>query len=591
VEDKTPVTGTDQDKQTIELVTKLLDKSKRASAKQRANMRENYEFVVERKQWPNKRPQYRHSEVLNFTFSVIQSIIPVMTDNRPMVSVLPTEPEDRDFADMLDGVISYVWDKLILDMQIVEAIFDALVYGTSISYVGWDKESNHGLGEMDMCVVDPMYCYPDTHASDINSKDSKYFIYTEPTDVGELKRLYPDKAKDLAPVEIKKPDTNRVNFTDYNHDNPRIESGVEDKEYEGDTLLIRCWLKDNTVEEEVRLAEDGTEENVTKKKYPNGRYIEVCNGVLLRDGPNEYKDGLFPFARLVDHALPREFWGIGEVENLKSPQMILNKVISWILDALNLSSNPIWVIDTNSQVDPDNLTNQQGLVIEKSPGSEVRRESGIEVPQSMYNTYQMVKTSFDMINGLGELTQGQKPAGVTSGIAIESLQEAAQNRIRQKTRNLEMYLKSLGELIVSRIMQFYNTNRIVRIVNNVTGYPDFFEFYIGEGQAHWREITVDPSTGQKIFKDDGIQRVVKGTPDIQMAVGSSLPFARAQKTQMALQLYDRKIIDPEEVLKTIQWPGFERLVEKMKMQAEQMAQNGGENADGSNVPSGSGTAG
>lgn len=571
-------TDTIEEQETVRKIYSLFNRSKRASAKFRNKLKPNWEFVVDQAQWPHRLPKYRHQEVLNFTFSIIQSIIPVMTDNRPMVDVLPTEPEDRDFAAMLSGVIEDIWERINLDMRMVEVIFDALTLGTGITYVGWDKEMERGMGNIDVQVVDPIYCYPDPHAVDVNGKGSKFFIYTEPVFIGELKRRYPDKADRIGWSKTKPENTSKVETAYMEWDtgwNPEDQKDEEDGQ--DDTLLIRAWVKsDETFEEESLIGNE--KKYIKKKKYPKGRYVEICNGVLLKDEENEFTDGLFPFAKLVDHAIPRQFWGIGEVEMLKSPQRIINKIHSWILDALNLTGKPVWIVDTSSQVDPDLITNEPGLVIPKTPGSEVRREPGIDIPPSMFNMFQMTKAAFDTINGLGELSQGQKPSGVTSGVAIESLQEAAQNRIRQKNRNFEYFLGDFGKLIISRIMQFYNVPRMIRILNSPSGIPEFFEFSVSGNQAMIKQIETDEASGETQYKDLKTANI-KGFPDIRIAVGSALPYAKQQKAQMSLQLFDRQIIDAEEVLSSIQWPNKEVVIERQKQKMEQMAEAMPESAE------------
>ena len=105
-------------------------------------------------------------------------------------------------------------------------------------------------------------------------------------------------------------------------------------------LLITTWCHSEEVEEfEIKEKdENGTEKKrfQTKKKFPNGRKIVHANGILLEDGENPYIDGKFPYARGVDHIRAREFWGMGEVEQLRGPQDMINKIISYTMDVLIL---------------------------------------------------------------------------------------------------------------------------------------------------------------------------------------------------------------------------------------------------------------
>jgi len=562
------------DLEVVKLVQNRFTKSKRGRDEKVSEFPKLWDFAVKGKQWPKKRPSYRHSEVLNFTFSIIQSVIPIMTDVRPKVQALPREPEDTIFADLLSQVITDIWDRLYFDQQVVECIFDALVFGTSISMVGWDAEANHGVGDIIWKVVDPMMCYPDPLATDINSPDSGFFGYIEEVDLGELRRKHPDKADRLTTEQIERNKFKNIDVEDVDKIDPDREGETEQR----NALLYRLWLKSDETEEYEEEVE-GKVETRSKKKYPNGRYIEMCNNTILEDGENPFKDGLFPFARLVDHMVAREFWGIGEVDFLKSAQMSINKSISWILDSLDSTGKPIWIVDVQSGVDTDNLTNTPGLVVEKNAGSEVRREPGLPVPPSIFNVFNLLKVSFDQINGLGELSQGQAPSGVTSGAAIDSLQEAAQTRIRSKARNLESFLKQIGHLMVSRIMQFYKTPRMFRIVNDVSGVPEFFEFYIGDEGVKLQEIKPDdqgqmiPSGMQQIPMSTETKR--KGFMDVKVSVGSALPFNKQMKTKQSFDLYDRQIIPAKEVLKNIDYPNWEAVAaeqeEKIAQQAEAAA--------------------
>jgi hypothetical protein len=387
-----------------------------------------------------------------------------------------------------------------------------------------------------------------------------------------LRRKHPQKSDYLSASTVEKKVAKNIDVEDVD----KIDKNREGSSDSQNALLIRCWLKPNETTNYLEEHE-GEQVEVTKKVYPQGRYIEVCGSQLLLDTENEYKDGLFPFARLVDHSVTREFFGIGETKFLKSPQMMLNKVLCWIMDSLDSTGKPQWIVDFQSGVDADNLTNEPALVVQKNQGTEVRKEPGAPIPAGMFNVFNLVKISFDQINGLGEPSQGQRPAGVTSGAAIESLQEAAQTRIRQKTRNLETYLKQVGNFVASRIMQFYTTTRMFRITNVKTGIPEFFEFYIGAGGVvKYQKLTPDEKgtyvPGGMVDVPISKELTRKGFPDIRVTVGSALPFARHLKAETAFRMFQLHIIDGEEVLKTVQWPNWEKVQMRMQEQAQRQAQ-------------------
>jgi hypothetical protein len=338
------------------------------------------------------------------------------------------------------------------------------------------------------------------------------------------------------------------------------------------TLYVKAEDMEDTTEDQ----QDPTTGEVIKVvtgqqlKYPNGKKIVVCNGVVLESGPNPYDDGEWPYQRWPNYILPREFWGISEIEQLEGPQKTFNKLVSFVLDVLTLMGNPIWVVDNTSGVDTENIFNRPGLIIEKEAGSEVRREEGVQLQPYVLQLIDRMKEWFDQVNGSNDITRGINPGGVTAASAIADLQNAAQTRIRQKSRNLDAYLQNLGQQYVSRVFQFYTAPQVFRLTNN-QGVNKYFKFHVQTDETGTRKAMVENYNEQGLSQ--GIkEHQARGNFDVRVTTGSSLPFNKAEKEQRLYGLFDRQIIDGEEVLKGLDYPNYEAIQMRMQQKAMEAAQ-------------------
>jgi hypothetical protein len=310
---------------------------------------------------------------------------------------------------------------------------------------------------------DPFYLFPAPDARDVNL-DNPYFIEAEPMTIEQIKAKWPNgKYVKADLIDIKRAELRTRDNIQFK--SPVAGGVVADRSQQFDqtdeqALVITAYIgADMEIEEEQvpEHADDGTinVKYVQKKKYPKGRKVVVCSKVRLESGENPYDDGLFPFARVQNYVNQRKFWGISDIEQLESPQKVFNKLISFSLDVLTLMGNPIWKVGTASGVDTDNLYNQPGMIIEADDISQVQREEGVQLQPYVLQLIDRMKLWFDDISGSNDVSRGARPDGVTAASAIQSLQEAANIRIRQKARNLDACLQNLGQLYLSRIFQFY----------------------------------------------------------------------------------------------------------------------------------------
>lgn len=554
-------------------------------------------------QWKEQRPSYRHSEVINLLFSEVHTLVPLMTDNRPIVETIPEDPSDFEFSGIINKLLSSKWDRDLYNYILAEGIIDASVYGTGIGTVPWDKNRLDGLGDYDFFMMDPFTFFPDPHAWDVNHKTSAYCVTAEPEDPAVIRADYPHKAKlitagDLGELSLSTTGRGQSHLRDdirFRNPTDRRTMVLDPEHTHGEKsesiLKLTLFYKDPSVIEQ-KVNKEGEPERFRKvKKYPNGRKIVTANGITLEDGPLPFDDGNFPFARLVDHAMPREFWGIGEVEMQLSPQRIINKLVSYILDVLILTGNPIWLVDTDSGVDTDNLFNAPGAVVEKEPGSQVERVEGTNLQPFIFETLKyFVERVRSKISRLDDVSRGAAPFGQASGDAIEALQEAAQTTVRGKSRNMEAFLTQIGQMMFSRIMQYYSAPRVIRLTGDEND-GKYFKFRVEmepvvdeKGEQVLDEVTGEPmekrvATVQEMsIGEDGVQESeerrfeVKGTMDIRFKAGTQLPLQKARDEKRAMEFYKVGIFDEEDLLNEVDIPNKDKILAKIQKRKQMAAE-------------------
>jgi hypothetical protein len=602
-----------EDQNIVKKVNELLSRSKKYRKRYDQEWHYNYKFVCSGRQWPMERPRWRFSEVVNITWADIMTEIAIQTDGRPKFEFMAQDYSDETFVDILRDINDRNWEKYKWSSVVSDQLFDCKLYHVSHAEVFWNPDREQGLGDVDLRTLDPFYCFWDPRASDVNKgRPCRYFIYAEPVPTSQLKLDNPDKADKIksdvnsfSSIKDQGLTTGNQIYTSFDPYSPtRLPSSAANTQgdvYGGEpqTVLIRCWLRDDTMEEicEEKTGEsqaDKQAEYILKKKYPNGRYIEIANNeVLLDDVPGvkingkwvPYDDDAFPIVRFVNYQYPREYAGENEVTHAKGPQNIVNYVWSYILDMFKMQANPITLIGDGAGVDSDEFTNEPGLNVQATDINQIRREPGTPITPGSFDLLTQGINMRDRIQGLQDVSRGAQASNVTSGVMLEGYVEAAQTRPRMKNRTLDMALTDAGEIMVKRIMQFYDKPRVWRITNK-EGYPEYIEFYmptIEETDDNGKIVQKKIAEIKRISTmPDGTQNIqtsqlnVKGIPDVRVTSGSSLPYAKAQKAQTALTYFNAGAIDDQELLKAVDWPNYQevlRRMAKLKMEAQQAETN------------------
>jgi len=524
----------------------------------------DYYKLFRGRQWKEQRPSYRSSEVINIIWQSIQSTVPILTDAKPKFEFSPKEPSDREFAELMNEVAASDWQSKNWLYTLHEVIYDANILGTGISSLTFSPQEN----ELVYKSIDPFYFFPDPDAENLSYKCG-YTCVAEPEPVEKIRAKSPSEKRQAIRTDITDfTAQNRIELSAVKYHSPSsdqlyVETSGYDNHNQQEVLVKTFYIKDESTLDVEETDDAGQKTFIRKKKFPNGRKSVVVNDMLLYDDETGYDDDkVYPYQLLTNYMLSRQFWGISDLEALEGPQRIFNKLISYVLDTLYLTGNPIWIVDTTSGIDTDNLTNQPGLIVEKEPGSEVRREAGVALQPYVLSLIDRLRQWFDQIAGSQDITRGIPTAGVTAASAIENLQNAAQTRLRLKIRHMDAYLQDFGQCYVSRVLQFYDAPRVFRLTNK-DGSNKFFKMHIEKGETSHRAVV-------QRFSDDGMiapgiqEFELKGKLDVVVTTASSLPFAKSEQEQRLFQLFDRGIVDAEEVLKGLEYPNWEVIADRIK---------------------------
>lgn len=440
----------------------------------------------------------------NHIFSTVETVKPIMFTNPPKNIVYPTKEDGFEKAMMIQEALDYEWRRTGLLNKMLDSLTNGLIYGTFIVGLFWDSKASKGVGEIVPKIISPFNFFLDPMADSI--EDAEFCMYATYKSLGELIKQYPNKK-----VELIRNATNNVDED--------LAFGRDTSNAKEQLLYIECYFKDYSTDSIIE-EEDGEKYKVTKLKYPNGRRTIIAGDVLLSDGENPYEDGKFPFKAWKCYNMPGQFWGISEVEMLVSVQREICNLYNDVIDNAHLNGNAPWILDKNSGVEKGSLNNSKGLVVRKNPGTEVRREAPPPMPAYIQNIINDLKYDVQVISGVFDATRGERPMSISSGVAIQALQDSSQGRIRLKTQNLESLLADLGSMWLSRMQQFWTLPRTIRVMGGEYS-PDSMPLVIN---------------GQPVVFKEVVKDMIDGDFDVEIKTGSTMAVNKSAKFEQILRM-------------------------------------------------------
>ena len=251
---------------------------------------------------------------------------------------------------------------------------------------------------------------------------------------------------------------------------------------------------------------------------------------------------------------------ISDVRMVKDMQEYINKTRSLIIAHATTSTNTKILVPSGSvdMAEFEQKWSQPGVAIEVDMDNGAPQPiQPTPLPNTLYQNETIAKSDIDHQLGLYELMAGNSQVAPSTYKATISLDEFGQRKIKSKLQDIETSLVRVAKVAIPLMQQLYQSEKVVRIVqpnNNITEY----------------------SINKKLYNDhtgsiDVINDISRGTFDVVVVTGSTLPTNRYAQLEMYMDAYKNGIIDNVEVLKKTEVFDMEGVMER-KDQVTQLSQ-------------------
>ena len=460
-----------------------------------------------------------------WTFNAVMNKHADLMDVFPEPIFLPRESSDEQSADILSSIVPVILDRCSFENVYSDNSWYKLKHGVSCYGVFWDNGIDNGFGDVRVSQIDILNLAFEPGITDIQKSKNLFIISL--CDTEDLKATYPQYADKINP-------SNAKITAEYVRDDAIDTSGktaVIDWYYKkrvgGKTILHYCKFVGST----VLYASENDETYRESGFYEHGLYPVVF-------------DVLFPEAGTC--------YGFGIISVTKDPQLYIDKLDANILKHSYLVSNPRWFIKKDCGVNPDDFLNLKNVLIEVEGDLTEERLRPITIPafdNAAISAKQLKIDELKETSANRDVNSGGTTGSVTSGTAIAALQEAGNKVSRDIYNGTYRAFKSMCEIIIELIRQFYTEPRAFRI--------------IGENGAY-KYVEMDNSALKMQSGDGDLFR--KPVFDISVTAQRKNPFSVLSQNETASNLYGMGVFNPENaqaalgMLEMMQFEGRDKVI-------------------------------
>ena len=416
-----------------------------------------------------KKAKFQANTKLNVILSNVEIIKPVLESAMVKPGIFATRPDDTEQAQALEYRTAQEWKESGMQTDYAARLLHGiLIDGSVYLKIVYDERARVILIDDRRIVFDP----------DAASFDESLWIADAVLgSVGETKFMFKGKSPEPAVRELATkegastgppphetgaiavhPSSGLTGYvetvggvTEYATGSPfftSLSSDIQDAYQKSERVLrIEMWVRD--------LAQGKNKELL----YPNGRIVTIGVGATAQNSPSNMTDPeililndiqnpyttlykrsrRFPFVQIQCHDVG-DICGLSEIFSQLATQDMIIDVLNAIHDNFKLNNNCLKIVHRRSGITQEQLTNEPGKTIfletDLPPSEAIFTERPPFIAGHMLPVLDAYLRLNERASGVADVIAGRKPAGVTAGVAIENLQDRADNKFLFVARNI-----------------------------------------------------------------------------------------------------------------------------------------------------------
>jgi hypothetical protein len=408
-------------------------------------------------------PSYRPRVILPELQYLLMSESTDLTNDSPRcyISIDGKRDEEREKA------FQAAWRQGMVNNRIFDAVLWSQYCNPAWLMVGFNPDARGGKGAPWVSAIDPDSIDPDPHA--MTDRDMAYAVYSRWLYVDEIRRQWPENGWRIpmppSPDEFQQEEQEGSRF-DLSLELPegplRMDApeGFEAQNRGSRKRVRLLWVKDYAKETIREIAGEKTAEGFelamkprVQWKYPGGRFIAECDGVILADGPNFVPRlplddfGTIPLVGVWSMPHLSSIFGPPPVRYGKGAQDIAEKMYTQLIENMVRTNNAQYWIPRDSNIDVDAFGGLPGEVQVYDGDKPPTMNWANPIPQHMTQIPEILLQKVARYTGWTPERQGQAGGGNISPELFDAAVFQSQSILRMKARMLAESYQRLTQMV------------------------------------------------------------------------------------------------------------------------------------------------